>query len=374
MCGVSSVRATSIPFVDLARQHAQIRDEIDTAMAQVVDDGAFILGPDLELFETEWADFCEAQYAIGVGSGTAAIHLALEALGVGIGDEVVVPTNTFVATVFPVVHRGARPVLVDCDPVSATIDVDAVSRAVTSHTRAVIAVHLYGQPADMEPLLELAAHHGFDVLEDACQAHGARYRGRRVGALGRAGCFSFYPSKNLGALGDGGAVVTNDAELAGRLRKLRDLGQARKYEHVIQGYNERLDTLQAAVLRVKLRYLDQWNEARRHHASQYADRLAGTGLLLPETVDGREHVWHLYVVRGPDRDGLRASLDAVGIQTGLHYPVPVHLQVAFESLGYDAGAFPIAEQWSRNGLSLPMFAALQESEVAAVARALDASG
>lgn len=363
---MTSVRATSIPFVDLPRQHAQIRDEIDTAMAQVVNDGAFILGPEVELFETEWADFCEAEQAIGVASGTAAIQLTLEALGVGVGDEVVVPANTFVATVFPVVHRGARPVLVDCDPITATIDVDAVARAVSPRTRAVIAVHLYGQPADMDPLLELAAQHGFDVLEDACQAHGARYRGRRVGGLGRAGCFSFYPSKNLGALGDGGAVVTNDAELADRLRKLRDLGQARKYEHVMPGHNERLDTLQASVLRVKLPYLEQWNEARRRHAKQYADRLADTGVRLPEAVDEREHVWHLYVVRSPGRERIRTSLEAEGIQTGLHYPVPVHLQEAFASLGYGVGAFPVAEQWSLQGLSLPMFAELERSEIDAV--------
>jgi dTDP-4-amino-4,6-dideoxygalactose transaminase len=371
---VSSVSATEIPFVDLGRQHAQIRDEIDAAMAEVIDDGAFILGPDVELFEAEWADFCEADHGVGVASGTAAIDLVLEALKVGAGDEVIVPANTFVATAFPVVHRGATPVFVDCDPVTATIDLDAVTQAVTSRTRAVIAVHLYGQPADIDPLVELGAQHGFDVLEDACQAHGARYRGRRVGALGRAGCFSFYPSKNLGALGDGGAIVTNDAQLADRLRKLRDLGQARKYEHVLQGHNERLDTLQAAVLRVKLRHLDQWNEARRQHASQYADQLGRSGLLLPKTVDGREHVWHLYVVRSPERDALRVALDAEGIRTGLHYPVPVHLQGAFASLGYDAGAFPIAEQWSREGLSLPMFAELEESEVEAVASALRACG
>ena len=370
---MSSIRATTIPFVDLARQHAQIRDEIDAAVAQVIDDSAFILGPDVELFEAEWADFCEAEHAIGVASGTSAIHLVLEALGVGAGDEVIVPANTFIASVLPVVHRGATPVLVDCDPITATIDIDAVAQAVTPRTRAVIAVHLYGQPADMDPLLELGVRHGFDVLEDACQAHGARYRGRRVGALGRAGCFSFYPSKNLGALGDGGAVVTNDGELADRLRKLRDLGQARKYEHVLPGHNERLDTLHAAVLRVKLRYLDEWNEARRQHARDYADRLRDTGVLLPEAADEREHVWHLYVVRSPDRERIRESLENEGIQTGLHYPVPVHLQGAIAPLGYDVGAFPIAEQWSREGLSLPMFAELELSEVAAVARALGAS-
>jgi dTDP-4-amino-4,6-dideoxygalactose transaminase len=368
---VSSVRATKIPFVDLGRQHARIRDEIDAAVARVLDAGAFILGPDVELFESEWASFCEADHAVGVASGTAAIELVLEALGVGPGDEVIVPANTFVASVLPVVDRGATPVLVDCDPVTAAIDVGAVEDALTPRTRAVIAVHLYGQPADMDPLLELGEQHRFDVLEDACQAHGARYRGRRVGALGRAGCFSFYPSKNLGALGDAGAVVTNDAELADRLRKLRDLGQARKYEHVVRGHNERLDTLHASVLRVKLRYLDQWNDARRHHAQEYADLLGGTDVVLPVAMKDREHVWHLYVIRSSERDNLREALDAEGIQTGLHYPVPVHLQRAFEPLGYAEGAFPVAEQWSREGLSLPMFAELTSAEVAAVAGGLD---
>jgi dTDP-4-amino-4,6-dideoxygalactose transaminase len=367
---VSRVSAPAIPFVDLARQHAGIRDEIDEAIARVVDSGAFILGPDVELFETDWAEFCEARHAIGVASGTAAIQLLLEAAGVGRGDEVIVPANTFVASALPVVHRGATPVLVDCDPAGATLDVDAVSAAVTPRTRAVIAVHLYGQAADMDPLLELGQRHGFEVFEDACQAHGARYRGRRVGALGTAGCFSFYPSKNLGAFGDGGAIVTNDGELADRLRKLRDLGQARKYEHVLAGHNERLDTIQAAVLRVKLRYLEEWNQARREHARSYGERVAGTEIELPEELPEREHVWHLYVVRTEDRDRVRASLDASGVQTGLHYPMPVHLQQAFSSLGYEEGAFPVSERWSREGLSLPMFPELTPSEIESVADAL----
>jgi dTDP-4-amino-4,6-dideoxygalactose transaminase len=358
-----------IPFVDLGRQHAEIRDQIDAAMAQVIDSGAFILGPDVGLFEEEWAAYCEARHAIGVASGTAAIHLAIEALDIGEGDEVIVPANTFVASALPVVHRGATPVLVDCDPVTANIDVDAVEAAISPRTRAVIAVHLYGQPADLDALLRVSEQHGFDLVEDACQAHGARYNGRRVGALGRVGCFSFYPSKNLGCLGDGGAIVTNDDELAERLRKLRDLGQARKYEHVLPGYNERLDTIQAAVLRVKLGYLDGWNEGRRAHASEYALRLGDAGVVVPETAEGREHVWHLYVVRTPDRDRIRASLDAAGIQTGLHYPVPVHLQQAFAQLGYEEGSFPIAEQWSREGLSLPMFAELERDEIDSVVQA-----
>jgi dTDP-4-amino-4,6-dideoxygalactose transaminase len=370
---VRRASATTIPFVDLGRQHASIRDEIDAAVAEVIDAGAFILGPDVELFESEWAEFCEAEHAIGVASGTAAIHLLLEAAGVGGGHEVIVPANTFVASALPVMHRGARLVLVDCDPVSATLDPDAVAAAVTPRTRALIAVHLYGQAADMDPLLQLAERHGFDVFEDACQAHGARYRDRRVGALGTAGCFSFYPSKNLGALGDGGAVVTNDDELADRLRRARDLGQERKYEHVVLGHNERLDTLQAAVLRVKLRYLESWNELRRQHARSYAEQLADADVVLPTELEGREHVWHLYVIRTLDRDRIRASLEAEGIRTGLHYPIPVHLQKAFTALGHGAGAFPVAEEWSSQGLSLPMFAELEPTEVAAVARALGTS-
>ena len=373
MLGVTAVNATRTPFVDLRRQHAPIRDEIDAAIARVIADGAFILGPDVELFEGEWARFCEAEFAIGVASGTAAIHLALEALDIGAGDEVVVPANTFVATVLPVIHLGARPVLVDCDPFTATIDVEAVGRALTPRTRAVIAVHLYGQAADVDTLLDLAEHYGFDVLEDACQAHGATYRGRRVGALGRVGCFSFYPSKNLGALGDGGAVVTNDAGLADRLRKLRDLGQARKYEHVLPGHNERLDTLQAAVLRAKLPYLEGWNEARRRHARAYDERLADSPVEPPLVAPDREHVWHLYVVRSSERERIRSSLAAEGIQTGLHYPVPVHLQEAFASLGCRAGDFPVAERWSREGLSLPMYPELELAEIETAARAIHAA-
>lgn len=367
---MSSVRSTQVPFVDLGRQHAEVRDEMDAAIARVIETSSLILGPDVAAFEEEFAAFCEAEHAIGVGSGTAAIQLVLEALGIGAGDEVIVPANTFIASVLPVAHLGARPVLVDCDPVTALIDVDAVARAVTPSTRAVIPVHLYGQPADMSALLELGEQHGFDVIEDACQAHGARYRGKRVGSLGRAGCFSFYPSKNLGALGDGGSIVTNDSDLADHLAKLRDLGQGRKYEHVVPGHNERLDTLQAAVLRVKLPHLDRWNEARRAHAAEYAERLADTNVAVPEVAGDREHVWHLYVIRSFERDRLREVLDAEGIQTGLHYPVPVHLQAAFASLGHGQGSFPVAEAWSREGLSLPMFAELESAEIDAVARAL----
>jgi dTDP-4-amino-4,6-dideoxygalactose transaminase len=367
---VTASRIDQVPFVDLGRQHEGLRPAIDAALGSVLDDGSFILGGQVEAFEQEWAAYCEAEHAVGVASGTAAIQLTLEALDVGPDDEVIVPANTFVATVMPVLQRGAKPVLVDCDATTAAIDTEAVAAALTERTRAIIAVHLFGRPAEMDSLLELANGRGVDVIEDACQAHGARYRGRRVGALGRAGCFSFYPSKNLGAVGDGGAVVTNDGELADRVRLLRDLGQARKYDHVVVGHNERLDTIQAAVLLVKLPYLDSWNEARRGLAEEYATRLGDLPLgILPLETD-REHVWHLYVVRSAKRDVLRETLATAGIATGLHYPLPVHLQPAFRSLGLGNGHFPVAERWSEECLSLPMFPELRESEIDAVAGAL----
>jgi dTDP-4-amino-4,6-dideoxygalactose transaminase len=364
---VTTAKGAPIPFVDLGRQHDRLRDAIDAALGSVVDNGSFILGTEVEAFERDWATYCEAEHAVGVASGTAAIQLTLEALGVGPGDEVIVPANTFVATVMPVLHVGATPVLVDCEPSTAGVDMDAVAPALTDRTKVIIAVHLFGRPADMDRVLEVADERGVDVIEDACQAHGARYRGRRVGALGRAGCFSFYPSKNLGALGDGGAIVTNDAGLAERLRLLRDLGQARKYDHVVVGHNERLDTLQAAVLRVKLPHLDSWNEARRRLAEEYATRLRDLPLGVPPLERDREPVWHLYVVRSSQRDLLRGALAAEGIGTGLHYPLPVHLQPAFRSLGLGNGRFPAAEQWAEECLSLPMFPELREHEVEAVA-------
>ena len=287
---MSALETLQIPFVGLDRQHAELRPELLEALASVLDGGSFILGDDVEAFEREWAEYCEARFAVGVASGTAAIHLTLEALGIGPGDEVIAPANTFVATVLPVLQLGARPVLVDCDPVTAMIDLDAVAEAVTPRTKAVLPVHLYGQPADLAPLLELADKHGFDVVEDACQAHGARYHGRRVGGIGRAACFSFYPSKNLGTIGDGGAIVTNDERLAAALREKRDLGQRRKYEHVVAGYNERLDTLHAAVLRVKLPHLDRWNAARAALADVYGRCLEDVELQLPALAPEREHV------------------------------------------------------------------------------------
>jgi dTDP-4-amino-4,6-dideoxygalactose transaminase len=367
---VKRAEATAVPFVDLARTHEAIRTELDAAVAGVVDTSSFILGPDVEAFEREWAAYCGAEHAVGVSSGTAAIALVLEGLGIGPGDEVIAPALTFIATVLPVVQLGATPVLVDCDPETATIDPGAVEAASTARTKAILAVHLYGQPADMDALQAIASAAGIPLIEDAAQAHGARYEGRRAGSLGRAACFSFYPSKNLGAFGDGGAVVTDDAELAGRIRILRDLGQVRKYEHVLPGRNERLDTLQAAVLRRKLGHLDEWNASRRVAAATYAEALAGLDLELPLEADGREHVWHLYVIRADDRDGIRAALAEAAVATGLHYPLPLHLEPILAGLGYERGAFPAAEDWSFRGLSLPMFAGIEHAEVEAVAEAV----
>jgi dTDP-4-amino-4,6-dideoxygalactose transaminase len=369
MHGVTPDR-TEVPFVDLERAQAPIRSELDAAIARVVGSSAFIQGPDVAAFEQEWASFCEVEHAVGVSSGTSAIGLALEALGVGPGDEVVAPALTFIATVLPALRLGAKPVLVDCDPATATMDSAAARDAISERTKAVIAVHLYGQPADVDRLQIVADDAGVPLIEDAAQAHGARNRGRRVGSLGRIACFSFYPSKNLGAFGDAGAVVTDDAEIAERVRLLRDLGQRRKYDHVLPGHNDRLDTLQAAVLRTKLVHLDEWNATRRAAARAYAELLEGLELELPVEADDREHVWHLYVVRSDDRDGLREALAGLGVATGLHYPLPLHLEPVLAGLGYRAGQFPAAEDWTSRGLSLPMFAGIRSSETAAVADAL----
>jgi dTDP-4-amino-4,6-dideoxygalactose transaminase len=359
--------AVKLPLVDLERQYLSIKEEIDAALLETVASTQFVLGEELVRFEDEFADYCDAGYCVGVGSGTAAIHLALEALGVSPGDEVIVPANTFFGSVLPVLKLGATPVLVDCDRANATIDVAAASAAIGPRTKAVLAVHLYGHPADVDPLAELCARHGVALVEDACQAHGARYKGRRAGSLGTVAAFSFYPSKNLGAFGDGGAVTTDDEELAQRIRVLRNLGQSNKYTHVTGGWNERLDTIQAAVLRVKLRYLDHGNRLRRRHAAAYEEALNGTRVQTPQAAPWAEHVWHLYSVRTPRREELRSALARRGIGTGIHYPVPLHQQPALEHLGYARGAFPVTEAWADEELSLPMFAELEPHEIDYVA-------
>jgi dTDP-4-amino-4,6-dideoxygalactose transaminase len=333
----------------------------------------FIMGEELKVFEQEFAVFCRAPHCVGVANGTDALHLAMLACGVGPGDEVITCTHTFIASVLAIAQTGAKPVLVDCEPNYYTIDVDQVERAVTPRTKAILPVHLYGQPADMDPLLELARRRNLAVIEDACQGHGAEYKGRRCGMLGDIAAFSFYPGKNLGAYGDGGAVVTHRKDLAERVWLLRNYGQRVKYEHTCKGFNSRLDTLQAAILRVKLHHLEKWNEARRRAAARYDQLLAATGLITPAVAPYARHVFHLYVVRANDRPTLQAALDADQIGHGIHYPIPVHLQPAFADLGYGAGRFPVSEQAAKEVLSLPMFPEITEAQQVRVAKACGAA-
>jgi dTDP-4-amino-4,6-dideoxygalactose transaminase len=361
----------SVPFVDVLAEHAENADEISAALAEAVEGGHWILGPEVALFEDEFASYCESRHAIGTDSGMSALALTLRALGIGAGAEVIAPANTFIATIFAIMHVGATPVLVDADPSSHCLDVDRLEEAVTPRTRAVIPVHLYGRPADMDSVLDVAHRHGFAVLEDACQAHGARLHGKRAGSFGNAAAFSFYPSKNLGAYGDGGIVVTDDDALAEELRMLRNYGQRRKYVHVSVGHNHRLDTLQAAILRVKLRSLDRRNAERRKHAALYSELLANSEVVTPVCGEGVEHVWHLYVIRTENRDELHNFLGSRGIETGIHYPVPVHLQEACAHLGYGPGSFPVSEQAAREVLSLPMYPQLETTLIEEVVAAID---
>jgi dTDP-4-amino-4,6-dideoxygalactose transaminase len=363
-----------VPFVDLQAQYRSIKSDVDAAIQRVLDTSAFILGREVEAFEREFAEYVSAKFCVGVSNGTAAIQLALMACGVGAGDEVIVPANTFFASAEAVSTAGATPVFVDCDPISSTIDVGKIEAAITERTRAVLPVHLYGQTADLDPIFEIAARHNLLVIEDAAQAHGALYRSRRTGPLGRAGCFSFYPGKNLGAAGEGGAVVTNDAEVARRLRMLRDHGSERKYHHEIVGYNFRLEGIQGAVLSVKLKHLDRWNELRRAHAARYRELLAPLeemgALALPGEMPYAQHVYHLFVVQTDERDALQKHLGEAGVQTGIHYPVPVHMQPAYAALGHAQGDFPESERQARRVLSLPMFAELNEEQIERVAEAI----
>jgi dTDP-4-amino-4,6-dideoxygalactose transaminase len=353
-----------IPFVDLKRQYAAIRDEVHQAIQDVLDQCAFASGPAVAAFEAEFARYCGVRHCVGVNSGTSALHLALIACGVGPGDEVITVPMTFVATAWAISYVGARPVFVDIEPETYTMDVEQVERAVTSRTRAILPVHLYGQMAHLDPLLELCERHGLALVEDAAQAHGATYYGRRAGAVGRVGCFSFYPGKNLGAYGEGGAITTNDDAMAARVRALRDHGQSGKYRHEELGFNYRMDGIQGAVLGVKLRRLDRWNAARRQVAARYRVMLGDTPLVLPREAEGRGHVWHLYVVRHAERDRLQQALAAAGIATGLHYPIPVHLQPAYAHLGHGVGEFPVAEQVAQQCLSLPIYPELGAEEQA----------
>lgn len=358
-----------VPFVDLAALYREIQAEIDAAISRVLHSGWYILGPEVERFEEEFAGYCGVLYAIGVASGTDALHLALRALSIGLGDEVITVAHTAVATVAAIELSGAHPVFVDVDPETYTINPTRITAAINEHTRAIIPVHLYGHPADMEPILEIADHHNLRVIEDCAQAHGAQYRGRPVGSWGDVGAFSFYPTKNMGALGDGGAVVTANAELADRLRLLRQYGWRERYVSESTGFNSRLDEIQAAILRVKLHYLDGWNSARRQWSARYAQLLADTPLILPgERTDSR-HVYHLYVVQAMQRDALRTCLKAQGIVTAIHYPVPVHRQPAYARLGYGPDSLPITERLAQQVLSLPIYPQLRREQMEAVVQA-----
>ncbi len=359
-----------VPVVDLARQYAALRQELETAVLAAMASGRYILGPEVEAFESEFAAYVGARHAVAVGSGTEALRLSLLAAGIGRGDEVITVSFTAVPTVAAIMAAGARPVLVDIDPRTCTMDVEQARAAVGPRTAAIVPVHLYGHPADLGPLLELAGQRGLLLVEDACQAHGSTYRGRRVGALGHVGCFSFYPTKNLGGMGDGGMVVTDDDSLARKLRMLRNHGQRRRFYHVYNSLNSRFDDLQAAALRVKLRYLDAWNERRRHLAAFYRQSLAGLPLTLPEEMPWAGHNYHLFVVRVEERDSFRRRLARTGVDSDVHYPVPVHLQPAYRRLGYRRGALPQSERAAERVVTLPLFPELTEAEAEAVAESV----
>ena len=353
----------TVPFADLRRQHDALRPALDAAMGRVLQRGWFILGDEVRSFELEFATWCEVGHAVGVASGTDAITLALMALDIGPGDEVITVPNVSAPTAAAIVAAGARPVFVDVDHETRNLNATALATAITQRTRAIIPVHLYGQPADMGAVLTVAESAALPVVEDAAQAHGARFQGKPVGTLAIAGCFSFYPTKNLGAAGDAGMITTNNQALAGRLRMIREYGQTERYHNVIHGRNSRLDELQAAILRVKLPLVHEWNARRRSIAARYTDGLRGTGLRLPGAPGDRDHVYHLYVVETEDRDGFRRRCQERGVQTAVHYPVPLHLQPCYRFLGYDEGSFPVAERLCRTVVSLPMFPELSDAEV-----------
>jgi dTDP-4-amino-4,6-dideoxygalactose transaminase len=359
-----------IPFVDLHAQYLSIKTEVNQAIQGVLDSCQFTLGSEVAKFEEEFAAYSGGKFGIGVNTGTSALHLAVLAAGIGRGDEVITVPFTFVATVAAIYYSGATPVLVDIDRRTFTMDPAAVEAAITPRTKAILPVHLYGQPADLDPILAIAKKHGLIVIEDAAQAHGAEYRGRRVGSIGQMGCFSFYPGKNLGAYGEGGMVVTDNPEYARKIRMLRDWGAEKKYQHVLKGYNFRLEGIQGAVLRVKLRHLEQWTEARRAAAARYDQSFAGSGVRTPVAMPHNRHVYHIYAIRTAHRQAWQDALQADGIQTGIHYPIPVHLLPAYEDLGYKAGQFPHSESAASEVLSLPMFPELTAAQCETVALAV----
>ncbi len=363
-------KAIMIPFLDLKAQYASIKPEVDAAIQGVLDSCGYILGPEVTKFEEEFAAYSGTRFGIGVNSGTSALHLSLLAAGIGPGDEVITVPFTFVATVAAIEYTGARSVFIDIDPTTYNMDPALLEAAITPRTRAITPVHLHGLMAEMDSILEIARRHHLIVIEDACQAHGAEYKGKRAGSLGDLAAFSFYPGKNLGAYGEGGMVVTSNPDFTKKVRMLRDWGAEKKYQHVLKGYNYRLEGIQGAVLRVKLRHLEAWTEGRRKAAAHYDRLLSGTGVVVPQTEPYQRHVYHVYAIRTKQRQAWQDALNAQGIQTGIHYPFPVHLLPAYSNLGYKAGDFPHSERAAAEVLSLPMFPDLSAQQCETVAHAV----
>lgn len=354
----------NVPSVDLKRQYLSIKNEIDAKIGEVLESTQFILGPNVEAFEKEFAEYCGVKHAVGVSSGNDALFLSLKALGIDSGDEVISVPNTFISTIDSISHNQARPVLVEIDAQSYNIDTSRIKEKINKNTKAILPVHLFGQICDMDELIDLAKDYDLFLVEDAAQAHGAEFKGRKAGSFGDIGCFSFYPSKNLGAFGDGGVVVTNNEEIAEKIRMLRNYGQRKKYDHIYKGYNCRLDEIQAAVLRVKLKYLDKWNEMRRRNAKYYDDLLGEISQIeTPVEKELRKHIYYVYVIRCENRDKLKLWLDSKNVSTGIHYPIPIHLLEAYKYLGYQKGSFPITEKYAKEILSLPMFPELTGTEI-----------
>ncbi|MEN6490135.1 MAG: DegT/DnrJ/EryC1/StrS family aminotransferase [Smithella sp.] len=355
----------NVPFLDLKAQYKTIKEEISAAINEVIENTAFAGGPFVAKFENEFAQFCGTKHAIGVGNGTDALWASLVALGIGAGDEVITTPNTFIATAEAISLSGATPVFVDIDEKTHNMNPALIEAAITPKTKAILPVHLFGQPADMDPIMAIAEKHGLKVVEDACQAHGAEYKGKKAGSIGAVGCFSFYPGKNLGAYGEGGGIVTNDDALAAKIRMFRDHGQAKKYYHDIIGWNARLDGIQGAVLNVKLKYLSDWNDARRKHAQDYTAGLSSIdGVIAPQEAEYAKHIYHIYALRVQDRDKFMAYLNEKGIACGIHYPIPLHLQNAYAFMQKGPGSFPVAEKCAAEYVSLPMFAELTDEQVA----------
>jgi len=368
---IAAPRRVQVPLADLKAQYALLKDEILASLAEVAESTAYVLGPKVAAFEKDFAAYSGAKHCVAVNSGTSALHAALICAGVAAGDEVISVPMTFIATSWAISYCGATPVYVDVDPDTATMDAALVEKKITRKTKALLPVHLYGQPADMEPLLDVSRRHGIPLVEDVAQAHGAAYRGRKAGTMGQSGCFSFYPGKNLGAYGEAGAVITDDDAIAARLRRLRDHAQAQRYHHDEIGFNYRMDGFQGAVLGIKLKHLEAWTNARIELAEKYLELLSDLPVELPVRRDDRRHVWHLFVARHPRRDEVRAELEKRGIQTGLHYPIPLHLQKAYQHLGYNAGDFPVSERIGRECFTLPLFPEMTGEQQSAVVEALE---